>query len=152
MRTSGGYTMSINRGVDAQGAAINAEIGLRGITSSLEEKKDDPFVIATVRTKVTRDISDVGLGLALAYAPPVRPVSGYFLVGVNALQLGVFDRQASFGMFGPFGEAGIIFSPTNGFGITLGPSIQYDIRFTTSSQAFWGANLGLLVSTALRER
>jgi hypothetical protein len=147
-RTTGGYAVSLNRGLDAQGAAVNAELGGRGFSSSFKES-EGPFLVASVRTKFSRDLSDGGLGFGVAYLPTARPVSVYGHAGVHLIQLGVFDNQFSFGMFGPYLEAGVVVSPAKGFGITLGPTIQYDFRFTTSSQGWFGVNVGFLLSSAL---
>jgi len=141
--------MSLNRGADAQGAAVNAELGVRDLAPNLREN-NTPYLAASLRTKFSRDLSDGGIAVGAVWTPGHhRPIAPYVHVGAHVLQLGVFDRQFSFGMFGPFAEAGVVISPTRGLGITLGPSVQYDVRFTTSSQAWFGVNLGFVMATAL---
>jgi hypothetical protein len=150
IRTSGGYARALNQGVDAQGAAVNVEIGSRPLTSSLHEP-DGPYVVTAVRSKITKDLSDAGFAFALAWMPRWRPVSFYVDGGAHIVQFGTYYGDFSYGMGGPFIEGGLVLSPERSFGITLGPSLQYDLRFTTPNQVWFGVHLGLLLATALAD-
>jgi hypothetical protein len=88
------------------------------------------------RTKFAPDLFQISVAEELfAVAFPHARVSPYARAGMNFLQFEGVDGEFGFGMFSPYGEAGVMVevrrsSPRSRLWITFGAAAEYDLRFT----------------------
>jgi hypothetical protein len=92
----------------------------------------------SVRTKFTPDVTQVAVSPHVYYLHSSW-VTPYARAGVNLLQFEEVDNEAVFGMFSPYAEAGMVFTP-----LVVSAFAEYDVRFSgVPNEPFVGLMLGV---------
>lgn len=132
----GGYTSSTRFEDGRRGLALQAAMG-----GNLSDKSDLAESVGpglAVRSKFTSDVKQVSL------SPHVYYLAGsgftpYARLGTNLLQFEHVDGRFAYGMFSPYAELGLYFTP-----FVLSAFAEYDLRFTSQpNEGFVGVMAGI---------
>ena len=134
---------------DAQAGGVTStrfEEGRYGVAAqvgggmSIDEEQSAEHVGGgmSIRGKVTSNVQQLAFSPHIYYLHS-SVVTPYARAGVNLLQFESVDDEAVFGMFSPYGEAGVVVTPfiVSGF-------VEYDVRFSgVANEPFIGLMLGV---------
>ena len=102
-----------------------------------------------LRTKVAPQLKQYAVSTDVSVSPRLRAVTPFIRAGVNAYQAESVAGDFGYGMFSPYGEAGLMVQLGRSSGgtrvyLTAAASVEYDLRFTDqASQGYWAALGGI---------
>ncbi|MBI5518256.1 MAG: hypothetical protein HY909_31080 [Deltaproteobacteria bacterium] len=125
----------------AVGGALEASGGF-GSGSTGQGSQSGYGYEATLRMKVSPDLVSAAIGSG-GYLASMG--SDYFVwahAGMHLVQLDVLDRRAQVSAFSPYTSFGYGFRLSDGARLTVGLSMEYDLRFEAPDEGFFGLQLG----------
>lgn len=137
----GGVVDTLNNKPNRTGLGLDAHMGI-----GLGDGKDSGAGIGIQsRNKFSSSTEQTAVGGHFyMFGGPV-----FGRLGFNALQFEKVDKKSSFGMLSPFADVGLVtIGPKKGGGITLGGTIEYDVRFSDVPNEPY---VGLYIGWALME-
>lgn len=101
----------------------------------------------TLRAKLASNVKQFSIGGGVVFWPLRQHlVTPYGRLGLNEFQFESVEDNFGFGMFSPYGEAGLMVRVKPQVSISLGGTAEYDLRFTgADSEGYWGVLVGIVM-------